>query len=178
MVIRIADKNEFEKVRSFYYSLIDSMEKARYSPGWKKGIYPTDDYLAESINKHELFIGETDGKISMAMIVNSSFNEGYNRAVWPTEAKPDEVTVIHAFCVHPDYSRQGLAKQAVAYVMETAKEQMKKVIRLDVLEGNIPAENLYLSMGFQYVDTLEMYYEDTGWTGYKLFEYRLSNGRS
>lgn len=46
-----------------------------------------------------------------------------------------------------------------------------KTIRLDVLEGNIPAERAYLKMGFQYLDTIQMFYEDTGWTNYKAFEY-------
>ena len=45
-----------------------------------------------------------------------------------------------------------------------------RAIRLDVLKGNLPAEKVYLKMGFRYVDTLPMYYEDTGITDYKAFE--------
>jgi hypothetical protein len=48
-----------------------------------------------------------------------------------------------------------------------------KTIRLDVLDGNIPAENLYLGMGFQYLNKVQMYYEDTGWTAFRLYEYVL-----
>lgn len=43
--------------------------------------------------------------------------------------------------------------------------------RLDVLGGNIPAEKAYTRMGFVYRGTINMFYEDTGWTGYRLFEY-------
>ncbi len=46
-----------------------------------------------------------------------------------------------------------------------------KTIRLDVLEGNLPAEKAYMKSGFRYITTLKMYYEDTGWTNYKVFEY-------
>ena len=49
----------------------------------------------------------------------------------------------------------------------------QKVIRLDVLAGNVPAEKLYTGLGFKYMDTLRMYYEDTGWTDYELYEYVL-----
>ena len=45
--------------------------------------------------------------------------------------------------------------------------------RLDVLEGNLPAEKSYVKVGFEYVGTVPMFYEDTGWTNYKAFEYAV-----
>lgn len=45
---------------------------------------------------------------------------------------------------------------------------------IHALGGNVPAEKLYTRMGFQYMDTLQMYYEDTGWTDYELYEYVLN----
>ncbi len=48
-----------------------------------------------------------------------------------------------------------------------------KAIRLDVLKGNLPAEKLYSGLGFRYLHTLNMFYEDTGWTDYELYEYTL-----
>ncbi len=59
----------------------------------------------------------------------------------------------------------------VQQVIKMAHESHIKTIRLDVLEGNIPAEKLYTKMGFVYLDTIQMFYEDTGWMNYKLFEY-------
>lgn len=43
----------------------------------------------------------------------------------------------------------------------------------DFLKGNIPAERLYSSMGFKYLHTLQMYYEDTGLTDYELYKLSL-----
>lgn len=45
-----------------------------------------------------------------------------------------------------------------------------KAIRLDVLGGNIPASKLYESMGFKYIETLKLFYEDTGLTDFLLYE--------
>jgi len=59
-------------------------------------------------------------------------------------------------------------------VIGLAKERGIKAIRLDVLEGNLPAEKTYTSVGFSFVETLQMFYEDTGWTNFKLYEYDLS----
>lgn len=173
MNIRSAEKDEFAKVRLFYHSLIDAMQNAQYKPMWEKGIYPTDEYLRNSIDKHELFIGIVDEKISSAMIVNHEYNESYNKAEWSVDAEPEEIMVIHVLAVHPDFGGKGLGKELVAKAITIAKERHQKVIRLDVLGGNIPAEKLYLSMGFKYVNTIQMYYEDTGWTDFKLYEYRL-----
>ena len=35
------------------------------------------------------------------------------------------------------------------------------------------AEHLYKSCGFKFVEAKEMFYEDTGWTEYKMFELNL-----
>lgn len=173
MDIRPAKEQEFDAVRYFYHSLIDAMKDAQYRPGWKKGVYPSDAGLRKALAAAELFIGLEGDRIASAMIVNHDVNEGYLKASWPTEARPEEVMVIHALGVHPDFSGMGYAKELVAKAILTAKEQGRKAVRLDVLSGNIPAERLYTGMGFQYVDALRMYYEDTGWTQFKLFEYPL-----
>lgn len=64
--------------------------------------------------------------------------------------------VIHALGVHPQFSGKGYAKALVRKAIELAAENGMEAIRLDVLEGNTPAENLYQSFGFQYMATLQM----------------------
>lgn len=65
----------------------------------------------------------------------------------------------------------GVASRMVHHVIETARRSPVKTIRLDVLAGNIPAERVYTKLGFACLDTIPMYYADTGWTNYRLFEY-------
>ena len=173
VTIQSAGKDDFKKVKRFYDSLIDALAEAEYRPGWQKGIYPPDGFLRESIQNGELIVATLDGEIAASMIVNHEFNESYLKAEWPTKAAFSEITVIHALGVHPKFARRGFAKALVSRAIETAKQQQQKVIWLDTLEGNLPAERLYLDMGFRYVDTVYMYYEDTGWTNFKLFEYPL-----
>ena len=107
------------------------------------------------------------------MVLNHRYNEGYKKFQWRTQANDSEVLVIHALGVHPDFSGKGYAKEMVNKAIEVAMEASMKAIRLDVLGGNVPAEKLYTGIGFKYMDTLQMYYEDTGWTDYKLYEYVL-----
>ncbi len=76
--------------------------------------------------------------------------------------------VIHMLGVHSDFAGKGLARKMVRFAVEEAKSRGMKAIRLDVLEGNLPAERLYVSEGFVYVDTLQLFYEDTGRTNFNL----------
>ncbi len=169
--IRTADSADYSSVRAFYDSLIDAMRDAPYKPGWEKDVYPTQAFLIRSIERHELYIGELGGQIVSCMVVNHEYNDGYKSIPWSVEAKDAELFVIHALGVDPMFSGRGIAKQMVRQVIQTARENHMKAIRLDVLEGNIPAEKAYTKMGFKHLGTIQMFYEDTGWTNYKLFEF-------
>lgn len=169
--IRIAGSNDFNDVNEFYYSVIDGLKNAKYTPEWKKDIYPAQESLSESIKNKELYIGETDGKIVSCMVVNHEYIDGYREVKWSVEAKDQEILVLHLLGVLSGYSGRGIATQMVQKVIEIARENNIKTIRLDILEGNLPAEKTYIKSGFRYVDTVQMFYEDTGWTSCKMFEY-------
>ncbi|MBR0161741.1 MAG: GNAT family N-acetyltransferase [Oscillospiraceae bacterium] len=168
-----ANPDQYESVRAFYHSMIDAMAGSTVYVGWKKDIYPAPDFLKESIQKEELYLLQEGEQIAAAMVFNHDCNESYSKFEWRTAADRSEIMVIHALGVHPRFSGKGYAKALVQKAIDLAAENGMKAIRLDVLEGNIPAENLYLGFGFQYMATLRMYYEDTGWTNFKLYEYVL-----
>ncbi len=171
--IREADVKELDKVRAFYYQLIDEMQFSEYKTAWQKGIYPSDEMLTKALEGGELFIGCIDDKIIGAMIINHSFNEEYNQVKWAVNGAENDVSVIHALGVMPSFSGRGYAKELVAYALMYAREKNQKAVRLDVLSGNLPAEKLYTKAGFEFREEIRMYYEDTGWTKFRLFEYVL-----
>ena len=173
MIIRKAEENEYDAVRAFYHSLIEEMKDSPYDIGWEKDIYPAPDFLRESLRTGELYIGMEQDAIAAAMVINHQSNNGYRKFQWAMEADDSEIAVIHALGVHPAYGGRGYAGQMVQEAIAIAGEAGMKVLRLDVLKGNVPAEKLYTGAGFQYQGTLQMYYEDTGWTDYELYEYVL-----
>ena len=63
------------------------------------------------------------------------------------------------------------------FAIDVARTQRQKAIHLDVLAGNVPAERLYPALGFVYLGTIPMFYEDTGWTDYGLYELRLDEAQ-
>lgn len=173
VIIRKAIPEEFHLVQEFYYKLIDDMQEMEYHPMWEKGVYPDDDYLHSALANGELYVCLENVCIIGAMIVNHKATDGYDQAQWPTQALPSEVTIIHALGVSPSFARRGIAKTMVREVIRKATESGGKAIRLDVLEGNIPAERLYQSLGFHFIKKLLLYYVDTGWHNFDLYEYPL-----
>ncbi len=173
MIIRKATVEEFAAVRAFYHEMTDWLETAPYGPGWKKDIYPAPEDLLSALENGELWVCESDGKYIASMIVNNKSQEEYRTVKWGIEADSDEVLVIHALGVMPEYHGKGISGRMVEHAITLAKSQNKKVMRLDVLAGNLPAERLYPKYGFELVETLEMFYEDTGLTLYKLYELAL-----
>ncbi len=173
MIIKKAGLNRYQDVRALYHAVIDGIGDSTSSARWKKDVYPSPDYLCDSIRNGELFIAEEGGAIIGAMVLNHSCSAEYKKYAWPTEANDNEVTVIHALGIHPSYTNKGYAKRMVAFAVDYAKSSGQKVIRLDVLKGNIYAKKLYLGMGFRYLHTLPMFYEDTGLTDFELYEYPL-----
>jgi len=171
MQIRQAERTEYEAVRRFYHAVIDAMEGAEYKPAWQKDVYPEPEFLRASIERGELWLGEEDGKTVAAMVLNHDCNEGYAMVAWPHEAPPEEILLIHALCVHPDFGGRGYGGELVRFAQELARTEGMKLMRLDVLRGNLPAEKLYPACGFQLVDTVTLFYEDTGWTEFEMFEY-------
>ncbi|HIZ80165.1 MAG TPA: GNAT family N-acetyltransferase [Candidatus Lachnoclostridium stercorigallinarum] len=175
--VRPACLEEYQRVMDFYDRLTDGMEGAQYHPGWEKGVYPDPEFIRESIKKGELFVLEGDGKIAGAMVMNHQGTEGYDRAGWKVLALPEETAVLHALGVLPEYQGRGLAKRLVRAAVRMAVENGCRAVRLDVLEGNLPAKRLYESTGFQYIERMELFYEDTGLAGFWLYELELGKVR-
>lgn len=169
--IRLAKVEEYDKVLAFYYDTIDMLKDSEFNSLWKKDVYPSNAYIRESIEKGELWVYEMDGRIISGMVLNHDCNDGYRDIKWPTKAEKNEVYVIHAFGVLPSIHGKGIGSQMLKNAIAYSADNSVKVIRLDVLSDNIPAVRLYTKNGFSYVDTTCMFYEDTGWTDFKLFEY-------
>ena len=170
MVISKAARDEYESVRSFYHSMTDALEGTKYHPKWQKDIYPAPEDMRDAIDRGELYIGRVGERIASAMVLNQQYNPEYEDIVWTRPFDRSEFMVIHMLGVHSDFAGRGLAKEMVRFAIETAGAAGMKAIRLDVLKGNVPAERLYPAMGFSYVDTIKLFYEDTGRVDFELFE--------
>ena len=171
MTFQKAVPADFARIRDFYRRLIDAMDQATI--GWKKGIYPTDEFLLKSLGCGELYTLSDGDMLCGCVILNSESNEGYAGVPWTQELTPEEVLIPHALAVDPAIQGRGCGKALVRGMIDLSRSTGKKTVRLDILSGNDAAERLYTRAGFQFVQAKPMFYEDTGWTEYKMYELNL-----
>ena len=107
------------------------------------------------------------------VILNNQCNEGYYHCPWSITCDASEILVPHALAVNPRLQGKGIGKIVVENILNQAKIKHKKSVRLDVLGVCQAAEQLYINCGFQFVEAKNMFYEDTGWAEYKMFEWNL-----
>lgn len=86
------------------------------------------------------FVWEDNGRVVSCVIVRPM---GFDRTRW----------LIGNVATHPDYRRQGIARQLVTQAMHHAKAHGAVTCVLEVPSEAEPAYNLYRSLGFIHYDT-------------------------
>lgn len=169
LMIRQARIDELEDIVTFYGEVIEQQKSKEYGVKWSLDVYPTRQDLASALEAGEMHVGTLGGRIACAAKMTGN-SEIYNDISWPTEVPEEDVSVIHLLAVHGDFSGMGFAKELVAYFADLSRKLNRKVIRLDVLKENLPAERLYLKCGFRFVAEKKIFYEDTGLVDFRMFE--------
>lgn len=162
MEIREATKKDFEELMLFYIRMNEVINRRtdKYDPD--NAVFPSKEMVENAIRDVQQFVGIEDDTIVSACIANSDCDPAYFGKNWQVDAGNDEFWVFHALRVLPEYEGRGNAKQMIRFLMELASERGIKAIRVDVLEG-YSVEKMYLSLGFKYIDTIDILYEDIGY---------------
>ncbi len=162
MIIQEATLVQEQELNQFYIRMNEVINRRtnQYNPD--NAVFPSAEMIHGAIVNHQQFVGLEDGKIVIASIVNHDCAAGYNDIHWQVEAGAEEFWVLHALRVLPEQEGKGFAKQMLKFLIDLAPKRGIKAIRLDVLEG-YNVDGLYRAMGFSYVDTIEIFYEDIGY---------------
>ena len=172
-IMRPASLDELENVMAFYNELIDSMRDAEFRPLWEKDVYPTRQFIYDSILNKNLYTAIIDSSIAGSMVMNHFCSDGYSKVKWNVAAGNSEIMIIHALAVSVNFQGKGIAKKMVKFAIDFCKENGMKAIRLDVLAPNKPAHKLYEKAGFVFMDKIQLFYEDTGLADFLLYELAL-----
>ena len=162
MIIREAKIEELDKVMAFYEMMCRELASKDFLKKEYKGGFPPLEMVTEAIKHKELFIGEENGAIIAACIMNHESDPAYDAAPWRTDADKEHAVVLHALRVSPQYGGRGYAGKMLEHVAETARARGQRAIRFDCIEGNSVSHKMYLSHCFKYIGTVEMFYEDIG----------------
>ncbi|MGI6046045.1 MAG: GNAT family N-acetyltransferase [Eggerthellaceae bacterium] len=170
---RKANLADYDRVMALFDNVTDAMQGQKFSPRWKKGVYPEPDVVRDQIAKGNLYVGVLDNLFVSTFTLNHEPTDGYDQVAWPTEASPDKVAIIHLVAVRGECQHRGYALQAVQEALHIARDAGNQVMRLDVCEYNAPITKLYELAGFYYVDTIPLFYTATGTCGYLMYECKL-----
>lgn len=174
MEIKQAAMCDFEPIMSFYNVMCNVLGDKDFLPDGNKGGFPSQDMVRDAINSGFQFIGVENDIIIAAYIMNHDCDRAYHTAQWHIDAAENEVVILHALRVLPEYGGHGYSKQLVEHAIQTAKSQGQKAIRLDCIVGNDVPVKVYTSFGFEYVDTVNITYADIGSPKqFKLYELLL-----
>lgn len=162
MQIIEAAEDDLTELMEFYQVMGQVLNEKDFLPEGNKGGFPSEEMVSGAIRVRQQFIGREDGKIAAAYILNHECEPAYHAAHWQTDAAEGEYVVMHALRVLPRYGGRGYSRRMIEHAIQTAREWNQKAIRLDVLVGNTVPEKIYQSYGFQYVETVEICYQDIG----------------
>ncbi len=174
LVIRKALMDDLDKVEKLYDDVLD-YEAANVSyTNWQKGLYPTRSYGETAINLGTMYLGIENDEIVGSVILNHIQPPEYGKIDWSYEAQGEEVLVIHTLCITPKFTRRGFGREFVDFSEQLAREKGCKTVRLDTYEGNIPATNLYIGMGYRYAGSVMFHFQNVIWETLKCFEKLIS----
>ena len=165
---------EFGKITDFYRYVIEkNVTMSTYCP-WKYGLYPNDDVLKGYIDKGEIYYYKNDNEIVSCIVIMDNQDPLYKDINWKHKYSPEEIAVIHLFCVNPDYMRQGIGPRVIGAALDMAKSMGKKAVQLDALAINKPARKLYEKIGFKCAEIVHWYSPCVNWEDFVLYEYKFS----
>lgn len=171
MKVRKGTKEDIDALSLLYDELIDVLNQDINYPGWKKGIYPTREDALLGIEEECLFVVEDQHHIIGTFMLRHTGEKGYHGVDWHVQLDNQQVLVIYTFAVHPAFLHQGVGESMLGWIIEYAKQNKIKALRLDVYQKNLPAIHLYEKMGFEYITTVDLGYGEYGLDNFRLYQY-------
>ena len=147
--IRLARENDIPAVTAIYDKVLREEEQGRYTIGWIRGIYPTEETARTAIAAGELFVLETEEKVIAAARINHEQMPAYARVLWSVDAADDQVMVMHTLTVDPEMNGCGAGKRFLQFYEEYALEHGSHVLRIDTNERNLNARRMYAAAGYE-----------------------------
>ena len=129
--------------------------------------------LSQAIAAHHLIINVVNDQVAAAGVVSVGEDPTYRHVPWHHHFADNQIGVLHLFAVDQPFRGHGIAQQTLQAIFNWFREHGQRVLHLDIIDPNVPAEKVYRQAGFIFVNTQLLDYSDLGPTPAKLFEYRL-----
>lgn len=154
MIFRKATKADIPAIAAIYNAIHTQEEMGLVTIGWVRDIYPTEKDATRALGRGDLFVGEDEGTIFGAAIINQIQVDVYENAPWEYPAEDSEVMVLHTLVISPSAPRRGYGKAFVQFYQDWAREHHCPYLRIDTNEKNTRARAMYQKLGFREIGTV------------------------
>ena len=170
MLIRQGTMEDAKEIGELYDKLCDYLDQTTNYPGWKKGIYPTIDDAIAGIKQNKLYVAVQNEEIIGTIILLHEHEDGYAMVKWQKELSDEKIYVIHTLAVHPNHLKDHVGTKLLRFAENLARFNGMQAIRLDVVQDNLPAIQMYEKEGYAYIDTVDLGYSEYGIDWFQLYE--------
>lgn len=148
---RKATEQDVEKIAEIYSDIHTCEEEGKTVIGWIRDVYPTKNTALSALKRNDLYVGEDDGEIVGAAVINKIQVEEYKYGEWQYDVEDDKVMVLHTLVISPKVSGKGYGKEFVGFYERIAISEKSPYLRIDTNEKNQRARLLYKKLGFSEV---------------------------
>lgn len=141
LLFQVATPADQQEVCRLFRSAIQDMRK-RGLRQWEWGVYPSQDMLAQDIEKGALYQMRQDGQLVGAFVLSSQQEAEYAKVAWHFGLRP---ATLHRLALNPECFGLGLAHRALTFAKEEAVRLGYDSLRLDTSSQNERALRLFRS---------------------------------
>jgi GNAT superfamily N-acetyltransferase len=145
---RKADRRDLDAICRIYERTHDAEEAGLTTTGWLRGIYPVRETAAASLDRGDMYVAESDGRVVATGIINRIQVDVYYDCDWKYKAPDDEVSVLHTLAVDPGARGRGVGPAFVSFWEKLAASQGLRVLRIDTNARNRRARAMYAKLGY------------------------------
>lgn len=175
MTFRKATETDLRAIAEIYSDIHTAEETGAASIGWARGIYPTVQTAERSLQRGDLFVGEVDGVVVGAAIINHLQVDAYQNAPWDHPAPDHEVMVLHTLVISPKKAGKGYGAGFVSFYEEYARNHGCRYLRMDTNEKNTRARSIYKKLGYSEIGTVPCVFNGIQGVRLVLLEKKLEN---
>ena len=167
---RQAQYNDIDEVSALYDALNDHLAATINYPCWSRDRYPTRADAHRFWSSGALYIAESDNRIAGAIAITKEPEPEPISGSWLVDADDQDVFVLHALAVHPQFMRTGIAGALMRFAEDEAILRGIKSVRLDVYEHNAPAIKAYEGLGYKFIGMVDLDKGERGLDLFRLYE--------
>lgn len=151
MEIEKAVSADLEELIALYTHVADQMNEKDLRQ-WQWGEYPNEELIRSDVEKGELYVLRTDGRITAAVTAREGQDPEYEGQLWTCGVRPG---VFHRLAVHPSMQGAGMGGLVLDDIQQVLRRRGCDCIRCDTSVENTAAVRLYTKLGFRRSGTMQ-----------------------